>query len=114
MTNEEIKASVIEVLEDLKARDVVTLDVRGLTSMTDFMVIATGTSSRHVKSMASELEVVLKARGEPPIGVEGQDEAEWVLVDFGDVLVHVMQAGTRAFYELEKLWSAPAAESGAD
>ena len=113
MTSDEIKSVVLETLDNLKARDIQVLDVRGLTGMTDFMIIATGTSSRHVKALAEEVEQTLKQRGQPALGVEGADTAEWVLVDFADVLVHVMQAEARAFYELEKLWSAPAAPGDA-
>lgn len=91
-------------LEDLKARDVTEIDVQGKSSVTDLLVIASGTSSRHVKSIADEVIKKAKQAGVPPIGVEGQREAEWVLVDLGDVVVHVMQPRTREFYGLERLW----------
>ena len=94
----------IAALDDMKAHNIVKLDVRELTGMTDFMIIASGTSSRHVKSLADAVEESLRELGRKPIGTEGADAAEWVLVDFGDVLVHVMQPKTREFYNLEHLW----------
>lgn len=92
-------------LEDLKAKDVSEIDVRGKSGVTDLLVIASGTSSRHVKSIADEVVKKAKQAGMPPIGVEGQREAEWVLVDLGDVIVHVMLPRTREFYGLERLWT---------
>ena len=91
-------------LEDLKARDVRVLDVSQLTPITDYMVIASGTSRRHVQSIAEHVVECAKAAGYPPIGVEGADGAEWVLVDLQDVVVHVMQPEIRDFYKLENLW----------
>ena len=91
--------------EELKARDVVEIDVIGKSSVTDFMVIASGTSSRHVKSIADEVVKFAKNLGIMPLGVEGEREAEWVLVDLGDVLVHVMLPRVREFYALERLWT---------
>ena len=96
---------VVTALEDLKARDVAEIDVRGKSGVTDLLVIASGTSSRHVKSIADEVVKKAKQAGMPPIGVEGQREAEWVLVDLGDVIVHVMLPRTREFYGLERLWT---------
>jgi len=95
---------VIAALEDLKGVDIKVLDVRDLTVITDTMVIATGTSNRHVKSLAQNVLDEAKAKGIRPIGVEGLAEGEWVLVNLNGVLVHVMQLQTRAFYQLEKLW----------
>jgi ribosome-associated protein len=100
-----LQQSVDRALEDLKAKDVRTLDVRGKTSVTDFMVIASGTSSRHVKSIADEVIRQAKDIGQPPLGVEGEREGEWVLVDLGDVVVHVMLPRVREFYGLERLWT---------
>ncbi|MEN1926942.1 ribosome silencing factor [Luteimonas sp. MJ293] len=92
-------------LEELKAKEVTELDVRGKTSVCDFMVVASGTSSRHVKSIADEVVRQAKVLDVRPLGVEGQTEAEWVLVDLGDVVVHVMLPRVREFYALERLWS---------
>lgn len=97
-------AMATQVLDDLKARDVRVLDVSRLTPITDYMVIASGTSRRHVKSIADRLVERAKAEGRELIGVEGTDAAEWVLVDLQDVVVHVMQSEVRDFYKLEKLW----------
>ena len=92
-------------LDELKARDVRVLDVRGLTSITDHMVVATGTSGRHVRSIADRLIEYAKKAGKPPLGVEGEERGEWVLVDLQDVVVHIMQRGAREFYKLEDLWA---------
>ena len=96
---------VRNAVEELKAKDVVEIDVRGKTSVTDHLVIASGTSTRHVKSIADEVVKKAKQAGLPPIGVEGQREGEWVLVDLGDIVVHVMLPRTREFYGLERLWT---------
>lgn len=111
MTPTELKDLCIAALEALKGRDIVVLDVKPLTDMADFMVFCTGTSSRHVKSLADNVEFEAKKLDVRAFGVEGQDTGEWVLVDFGDVVVHVMQSETRAFYDLERLWSVSAAPS---
>ena len=96
---------VIEALEDVKARDIVTLDVSSLSDVMDTMIVASGTSNRQVKSLADNVAQKARRAGHPPIGVEGMGSAEWVLVDLGDVVVHVMLPAIRAFYDLEKLWS---------
>jgi ribosome-associated protein len=103
--NKALKEVVVEALEDVKARDIVALDVTGLTDVMDTLVVASGTSSRQVKSLADNVVEEGKKAGFRPMGVEGMEDAEWVLVDFGDVVVHVMLPATRAFYELEKLWA---------
>lgn len=99
-----LKAVIMKAVEDLKAKDVIVLDVRSRTTVTDELIIATGTSTRHVKSIADSVVKAVKAFGIPPIGVEGEGSAEWVLVDLGDYVVHVFQAEMREFYALEKLW----------
>ncbi|HEB99323.1 MAG TPA: ribosome silencing factor [Thiotrichales bacterium] len=111
-TSRQLADLAVEALEDLKARDITVLEVGGFTSVTDVMIIASGTSDRHVKAIADNLIEKAKKAGAPPLGVEGEGGAEWVLVDLGDVIVHVMLPQTRAFYNLEKLWSA-AGEEGA-
>ena len=100
-----LRSLVLAALDDLKARDVREIDVRDKSSVTDLLVVASGTSSRHVKSIADEVVKKAKKAGLPPIGVEGQREAEWVLVDLGDIVVHVMLPRTREFYGLERLWT---------
>ena len=96
---------VLDALDELKAKDIQVLDVRGKTSVTDFMVIASGTSNRQVRALAGRVVEKVKKAGDKPLGIEGESEAEWVLVDLGDVVVHVMQPKTRDFYQLEKLWN---------
>lgn len=96
---------IVGALEDLKGKNIVQLDVRELSDVTDTLVIASGTSSRHVKSLANNVVEDAKQAGHQPLGVEGVDGGDWVLVDFGDIVVHVMQEETRGFYDLEKLWS---------
>jgi len=102
---EELRDLVIKTLEDLKAQDIKVLDVRGKTSITDIMIIASGTSGRHVKSSAEAVAFQAKQAGFPPIGDEGLQDGEWALVDVNDVVVHVMQPKVRDFYQLERLWS---------
>lgn len=113
MSETTLQTTVINALEDMKARDVVVLDVRGVTSITDSMVIASGTSDRHVRSVAENVVEKCKAEGHRPLGVEGLKDGEWVLVDLQDVVVHVMLPKIRDFYNLEKLWTAPAEGSRA-
>ena len=96
-------------LEDLKAVDPVVLDVRELSSVMDWLIVASGTSNRHVKSLADNVMMKAKEQGVRPLGVEGERVGEWVLVDFGDVVVHVMQPAARSFYGLERLWSVQSA-----
>ena len=92
-------------VENLKANDIVEIDVRGKTSVCDYLVIASGTSTRHVKSIADEVVREAKKLDCQPLGVEGEREAEWVLVDLGDVVAHVMLPRVREFYALERLWT---------
>lgn len=102
---DELLGTVRDAVEELKARDIVEIDVRGKSSVTDYMVIASGTSTRHVKSIADEVVKFAKKLDVMPLGVEGEREAEWVLVDLGDVVVHVMLPRVREFYALERLWT---------
>ena len=104
MTTDELKQLVINALEDLKAENIVELDVRDKTDVTDYIIVASGNSSRHVKSIANNVVVEAKKAGHPPLGVEGETDGEWLLVDLADVVVHVMQPQVRKFYDLENLW----------
>ena len=113
MEIEELKKLVIDALEDLKVKDLKVVDVRGKSSITDIMVIASGTSDRHLKSLAGSVVTKAKQAGHPPIGVEGENGGEWVLVDLGDVVVHIMMPEVRDFYNLEKLWETSGAEENA-
>lgn len=100
-----LKQLALDALDELKARDVTQLDVAKLTDVTDLMIIASGTSTRHVSALAQNLVERAKQEGYRPRGVEGGDNADWVLVDLGDVLVHVMLPEARALYDLERLWA---------
>ncbi|WP_026960691.1 MULTISPECIES: ribosome silencing factor [Aliagarivorans] len=111
MQNSTLIDFVVDKIEDMKGRDIIRLDVSELSSVTDTMVICSGNSKRHVKSIADNLREQAKHEELEVLGVEGDDEAQWVLVDLGDVVVHVMQDDARDFYQLEKLWSEPVAES---
>ncbi len=97
----------VTALEDIKARDIVVLDVRKLTSLYDTLIIASADSNRQAKALAHHVRDRLKAAGASIIGVEGEETAEWVLVDAGDLVVHVMQPAVRAYYNLEELWTPP-------
>jgi ribosome-associated protein len=99
-----LKTVVIDALADMKALEVKVLDVRGLTDIADFMVIASGTSDRHVRSVAQRVVEKTKEAGFRPHGVEGQQDGDWVLIDLNDLIVHVMLPRVREFYGLEKLW----------
>ena len=105
---------VLGALDDLKAQNVVALDVRDLTDITDTIVIASGTSDRHVKSLAGRVLERVAEAGYRPLGLEGQRDGEWVLVDLQDVVVHLMLPRVREFYGLEKLWGARAGERAAN
>lgn len=98
---------VLDALDEMKAKNVASLDVRDLTSVADDMVIASGTSNRHVKALADNVMERAKKAGHMPLGSEGEQGAEWILVDLGDVIVHLMLPATREFYDLERLWKNP-------
>ena len=105
MKASELRDHVVAALEDLKGVNIVTLDVAALTPMTDHMVLVTGTSNRHVKALVDTANESSKALGIQPLGIEGRESYDWVLVDLADVIVHVMSEEARNFYELERLWS---------
>ena len=111
MDAETLQQLVVSSLHDLKAINTVILDVTALTDVMDYLVIASGSSNRHVKSLADNVCMEAKKQGMRPLGVEGERAGEWVLVDFGDVVVHVMLPATRDFYDLERLWVSPEASS---
>ncbi|MDZ7840512.1 MAG: ribosome silencing factor [Gammaproteobacteria bacterium] len=105
MDTEVLKDKVLKLLDDMKALDVQAFDVAEMTTVTDCMIVASGTSNRHVRSIASNIVDELREAGIRPFGTEGEEHGEWILLDYGDVVLHVMQSGTREFYQLEKLWS---------
>ena len=102
---EKIRKEVISALEDIKAFDIVSLDVRKITSIADFMVIASASSSRQAKALANNVQEKLKQSKIDVVGIECESEGDWVLVDLGDIIVHIMTPTTRAYYNLEELWS---------
>ncbi len=106
MESAELNQVLIDALDDLKGNNVVSLDVRELTDVMDYLIVASGTSNRHVKALSDNMTGAAKERGIRPLGVEGQSGSEWILVDFGDVVAHVMLPATRDFYDLERLWAA--------
>lgn len=103
-----LQSLVLEVLENLKATDIRVIDVRELTTVTDLMILATGQSTRQINAIAEHLRQDARKENFPIISIEGTDAGEWVLVDLGDIIVHIMLPETRAFYDLEKLWHRPA------
>lgn len=112
--SDKLNPLLLEALDDLKAKEVVQVDVRGKSDVMDTMIIACGTSKRHVKSLAGNAVEDAKKQGFQPLGVEGMESGDWVLVDFGDTVLHVMLPETREFYDLEKLWSVEPAGRSAD
>jgi ribosome-associated protein len=105
VTPESLRNLIIDALEDRKGHDVVAMNVTSMCDVTDYMIIASGTSNRHVKALVDRVMDAASTAGVRPLGVEGRETNEWVLVDMGDALVHVMQAEARRFYDLERLWS---------
>jgi ribosome-associated protein len=105
MNSEKLCTLIVDALDDVKAQDIIQLDVRRMTSMTDYMIVASGTSNRHVRALIENVAEQAKAAGHRPVGVEGEEGGEWVLLDLQDALVHVMLPKVREFYNLEKLWS---------
>jgi ribosome-associated protein len=108
-----LRKVVLDALADMKALEVKVLDVRGLTDIADFMVIASGTSDRHVRSVAQRVVDKTKEAGFRPHGVEGQQDGDWVLIDLNEMIVHVMLPRVREFYGLEKLWDITATKRAA-
>lgn len=106
MQTSELVTFIQDKIDDMKGRDVVVLDVRGKSSITEFMIICSGTSSRHTRSIAEHVAQEVKNAGLQPLGIEGESSGEWVLLDLSDVVVHVMMEESRSFYQLEKLWGA--------
>ncbi len=105
MNSDELGRVIDTALDDMKAKDVVRLDVRDMTTVTDYMIIASGTSKRHVQAIAENVAEKVKQAGQSALGIEGEEGGEWILLDLQDALVHVMLPRVREFYNLEKLWS---------
>lgn len=105
MNSEQLLTLVQNTLEDSKGVDIAVMDVRKLTSIADYMVVASATSTRHAASMADKLSQAAKQHGAAPLSITGESDSEWVLIDLNDIIVHIMLADAREFYSLEKLWS---------
>lgn len=105
MQDKELKSFVLEQIEDMKAKDITIINVADTSDVTDTMIICTGNSKRHVRSIAEQTALATKNAGEQAIGVEGLEGSEWVLVDLGNIVLHVMQEETRQYYQLEELWN---------
>ncbi|MES2624883.1 MAG: ribosome silencing factor [Pseudomonadota bacterium] len=112
MKSTKLRDLAVKALEDIKGQQIVVLDIKKISSFADYMIVVTGTSNRHVRSMADEVSKRCKDAGAEVKGMEGQLQSEWILLDLGDVIVHVMQAATRKLYDLESLWNmSPAAKA---
>lgn len=105
MNTETLITHITKTLDDNKAQDIRTIDVSRLTDVTDHMIICSGTSSRHVNSLADKVQRASREQNTKPLSIQGEETNEWILIDLGDIVVHVMQAEVRDFYNLEKLWS---------
>ena len=105
MLNVELKNLVIQALEDVKGEEIICLDITQMTDISDYMVVASGNSNRQVKALVDSVLEKVRSLGTEPLGVEGQEQGEWVLIDLTDVIVHVMLPKVRDFYDLESLWS---------
>lgn len=113
MNSDELADLIVDALDDVKGQNIVKLNVKNLTTVTDYMIVASGTSSRHVQALVDNVADKAKQAGHRPIGTEGEEGGEWVLLDLEDALVHVMLPKVREFYNLEKLWSLDPAASAA-
>ena len=105
--NKDLQTDLVNLLEDHKAKNITVLDVSKITDITDLMIICTGNSNRHVKTLAHYLISAAKAKGMTIYGIEGEKEGEWILIDLVDAIIHIMLPQEREFYNLEKLWSQP-------
>ncbi len=114
ITGEELVELTKSALEDVKAQDIQIIDVHGKNSLTDYMIIATGTSNRQINAMADKVREIVKAKGVMPLGEEGKGDSDWVLLDLNDVIVHMMTAAARQFYDLERLWAGAEQSRAAD
>lgn len=102
---------VLGILDEHSAQDTINIDIKGKSSVADYMIITSGRSSRHVGALADYVRKALKERGHKDLGIEGQDSGDWVLIDAGDVILHIFRPEVRVFYNLEKIWSVPLPES---
>ncbi|SEM95011.1 ribosome-associated protein [Pseudomonas sp. ok272] len=114
LRGEALAKVAVAALEDVKAQDVLVIDVREKQSITDFMIIATGTSNRQIGAMLDKVREAVKAQGVKPLGEEGKGDSDWVLLDMDDVIVHMMTASARQFYDLERLWEGAEQSRAAD
>lgn len=114
MNSKDVIDLAVGTIEDMKGVDLVVIDIVGKSSIADAMIVVTGTSQRHVRSLAESVRLAAKEANHPPLGIEGGDSSDWVLVDLGDVIVHVMTTEKREFYSLEKLWSVGPADEEAN
>src|SRR5690554_5395027 len=112
MNSEQMQAVITNALEDVKVQNLIALDVRDKTSVTDIMLVASGTSTRHLQALVANVDTEMSKLGIEPLGREGEAGSDWVLIDYGDVVVHVMLPETRALYDLEQLWSGASPKDG--